>query len=165
MRRLNWCIRLLGTAIGFISFGLGGLFFAVVVVPLIWLFYRDPIKRARALRRAISRSFLLHVSVLKAFGVLVFAVNDPVRLGIAGVEDKLIVANHPTLLDVVFLVAFVENAACVVKDSLFQNFYVGFVIRMAGYVSNKDPDALIKSCKEVLKQRILNHANCIFDKC
>ncbi len=148
--RLNWCVRLFGTAVGFISFGLGGLFFAIFVVPTIWLCYRDPTQRGTRLRKAISVSFLLHVNILRAFGVLSYKVQDRARLGSRSSGDQLIIANHPTLLDVVFLVAFVDNAVCVVKDALFHNFYVGFVIRMAGYVSNKDPDALIVSCEEAL---------------
>ena len=114
--RFNWCIRLVGTAVGFISFGLGGLFFAVFGVPFIWLRHSDPGRRAVALRRAISRSFLLHVNVQRWFGVLVYSVSDRSRFSIDSRADQLIVANHPTLLDVVFLVAFVENAVCVVKE-------------------------------------------------
>ena len=150
--RLNWCIRLLGTAFGFVSFGVGGLIFTALIVPYIWLRHQNERARGVALRRAISRAFLMHVNALRAFGVLDYTISDRSRFAVTSTSDRIIVANHPSLMDVVFLVAFVENAVCVVKDSLFRNFYIGFAIRMAGYVSNKDPDTLIVSCKEALER-------------
>ena len=150
--RLDWCVRLVGTAVGFASFGLGGLVFAFFVVPWIWLRHRNAQDRSIVLRRAISSAFLLHVNTLRRFGVLSYRINEPQRLGREDFGGQLLVANHPTLLDVVFLVAFVDNAVCVVKDALFHNFFIGFVIRMAGYVSNRDPDAMIGACANALNR-------------
>ena len=138
-KRLNYLQRLFGTAMGFLSFGLGGLFFAVTVVPWVWLTNRSAHERAVALRRWISRGFRTHVNMLRSFGVLTYHWHNAERLNGAGI----VIANHPTLLDVVFLVGFIENAVCVVKAALFENFFIGFVIRTAGYVSNDDPERMI----------------------
>ncbi|WP_245395071.1 hypothetical protein [methane-oxidizing endosymbiont of Gigantopelta aegis] len=34
---------------------------------------------------------------------------------------QLIVANHPTLIDIVFLISRIPYACCIVKDSLWHN--------------------------------------------
>ena len=145
-KRLNWLQRLFGTAMGFASFGIGGLLFATTVVPWVWLTQRHPATRAIRLRKAISRAFRLHVNMLRAFGVLDYRLHNGDRLE----NSRIVIANHPTLLDVVFLVGFIENAVCVVKDSLFQTLFVGFVIRTAGYISNADPHTMIDDCTKAL---------------
>lgn len=147
-RRLNYLRRLIGTAVGFISFGLGGLAFGVLVIPWIWLRHRHNQQRGFALRHAISRSFRLHTNVLRVFGVLECRLHNSQRLR----GGQLIIANHPSLLDIVFLVGFVENAVCVVKDALFHNPWVGFVIRVANYVSNVDPENMISACQAALER-------------
>jgi len=147
-RQLNYIQRLFGTALGYVAFGLGGLTFAVMVVPWIWTAYREPTPRSLALRRAISRGFRLHVNLLRALGVLDYRVQHKERL----YPGQLIIANHPTLLDVVFMVGFIDNAVCVVKDGLFHNFWMGFVIRMANYVSSREPERMIEACTSALQR-------------
>jgi hypothetical protein len=44
----------------------------------------------------------------------------------------LIIANHPTLIDVVLIVAFTPAPTCVVKAALFEPF-LRRVLRAAGY--------------------------------
>lgn len=58
----------------------------------------------------------------------------------------LILANHPTLLDVVALIALIPNASCVVKQALWRNFFLGGVVRAADYLSNAQSDLLIDAC-------------------
>ncbi len=147
-RQLNCIQRLLGTALGYVTFGLGGMIFALVVVPWIWTQYREPTSRSLVLRRAISRSFRLHVNLLRTLGVLDYRVQYRERL----YPGQLIIANHPTLLDVVFLVGFIDNAVCVVKDGLLHNFWIGFVIRAANYVSSKEPERMIEACADALQR-------------
>ncbi len=144
--RLNYGQRLVGTAAGFLTFGAGGLVFAALIVPWVWASQRKGAARERALRRWISRAFRTHVNMLRAFGVLEYRLTgaDALRQG------RIVIANHPTLLDVVFLVGFIENATCVVKAGLFENFFIGRVIRIAGYVSNDDPERMIRACAQSL---------------
>jgi 1-acyl-sn-glycerol-3-phosphate acyltransferase len=56
----------------------------------------------------------------------------------------LVVANHPTLIDIVFLLALFEGADCVVKASAVRNPFWGLLVRAADYVSNEDPVALLE---------------------
>ena len=55
----------------------------------------------------------------------------------------IIVANHPTLIDVVFLLGIIPGASTVVKASLLKNPFTKAPIRASGYISNDvGPDAL-----------------------
>lgn len=141
--KLAYCWRLLGTGIGFVSFGIGSLVLGCLVAPSIFLLVKNPEKRAAAFRRAIHYCFRLHIGTLKFLGVLTYEVHGRAKLEQPGL---LLIANHPTLIDVVFLGGFVKDAVCVVKQSLFTNPYLGFVVRAANYVSNEDPEASIDAC-------------------
>src|SRR5262249_24449607 len=66
---------------------------------------------------------------------------------------RLIVANHPSLLDVVLLMALVPRAQCVVKKELWSDPYLGYVVRNAGYIRNDlEAGALLHACRMALAE-------------
>ena len=140
-RRLNYLWRIVATGFAFIIFGIGGLLLGLYFIPFIALYRNTPELRALKLRAYISRLFRLFVDSVALVGILEYRIHHIERIG----SGQLIVANHPTLLDVVFLVSFIPNAICVVKESLFHHPCIGFVIRNAHYVSNLDPQSSINA--------------------
>jgi 1-acyl-sn-glycerol-3-phosphate acyltransferase len=147
MRRLNYLWRLAATGFGFLVFSAGGLVLGALTVPVAALIERDRVRRARLIRRTVHVGFGLFIGMLRVLGVLTYEVH---RRHVLSDPGRLLIANHPTLLDVVFLVALVDDAVCVVKESLFSNFWLGHLIRAAGYVSNTDPVASIDDCVAAL---------------
>jgi 1-acyl-sn-glycerol-3-phosphate acyltransferase len=68
-----------------------------------------------------------------------------------GSGGKLIIANHPTLIDVVVLISLLPKSCCVVKDDLFRNPLLQGVMRATGYINNSVPaEQLLKNCRETL---------------
>ena len=70
------------------------------------------------------------------------------RLGLPG---QLVIANHPTLIDVVFIVAFTPAPTCVVKVAVFENPFMRLVVRAAGYIRNAPTDAMIAQAVGALR--------------
>lgn len=139
VQSLSYLWRLLATALAFGLFGLGGLVLRLVVFPLQSLWPGDPgWRRARA-RRTISRMFWLFTQFMYRSGILTFTVEGGERLGRPG---QLIIANHPSLIDVVLLIACIRDANCVVKQSLFHNPFTRGPVRAAGYLSNGSAEIL-----------------------
>lgn len=65
-------------------------------------------------------------------------------------RSLILIANHPSLLDAVMLLACFPNGTCVMKASLLNNPLYGVAARMAGYVSNAEPKKMIEdSCVEL----------------
>jgi 1-acyl-sn-glycerol-3-phosphate acyltransferase len=99
-------------------------------------------------RRLISRGLAGYLYFLKVFcSVRVdSSALDAVRLD----GPLIIVANHPSLLDAVVLLARLPRAVCVMKGSLRRNILFGPMARLSGYVSNDDPMTLIRqTCDEL----------------
>ena len=110
--------RLLATAASFALFGLGGLCLRLVVFPVLgWLPGDAQTHRQRA-RQIVSWLFWCFVRFMARTGVLTYEIQGPERLGRPG---QMIIANHPSLIDVVFLIGLVRHANCVVKQSLWDN--------------------------------------------
>jgi 1-acyl-sn-glycerol-3-phosphate acyltransferase len=135
--------RVLGTGASFALFGVGGVLLWLVVFPLLALFVRDPARRARIARRLVHRSFGGFMRFMRGVGVLTFEVSGGERLRRDGL---LVLANHPTLIDIVFLVSLLPNADCVVRSGLARNPFTRGPINATGYVSNADGAALIEDC-------------------
>lgn len=135
--------RVLATGLSFALFGLGGLVLRVIVFPLLLLCVRDPELRVRAARATIRLSFRAFVGIMNGLGVLRYEVHGLDKLDRAG---QLILANHPTLIDTVFLMAFVRNADCIVKGGLWNNPFTGGPVRAAGYVCNDRGPELVEDC-------------------
>lgn len=134
--RVPRVVSVVVVAIAVAGFWCGAVVMARVVVPLIRLTHRDPSEHRRVCQRVVSACFRIFLGGLDRLGVFrVRAEEAPV----AG--PCVLVANHPTLLDVVAILAHVENACCVVKAPLMNNPLVGPLLTACGHISVAGGDA------------------------
>ena len=68
------------------------------------------------------------------------------------IKGNIIVANHPTLIDVVLLVSFVPNCICVVKNGLAKNFFIKNIIRGVYLVNDENPEDFLKKGSDILSK-------------
>ncbi|MCK9800479.1 1-acyl-sn-glycerol-3-phosphate acyltransferase [Pseudomonas chlororaphis] len=140
--------RLLATAASFALFGLGGLCLRLVIFPLLGCLPGNVEAHRRRARKTISQLFWLFIRFMARTGVLTYDVQGAEKLGRPG---QMIIANHPSLIDVVFLIGLVRNANCVVKQSLWQNPFTRGPVREAGYVSNDGSMDMLDAASQALK--------------
>ncbi len=144
--RLNYVWRLFATGLSFFVFGVGGLIIALTLLPTVWLLRRDPVARRKLGKRCIQVLFRLFIEMMRVLGVLRYRMEGFERL--RGRSGLLVVANHPSLIDVIFLVAFIQDADCVVKRALKRNPATFGPITAAGYLINQGADELMRACAE-----------------
>ncbi|SDG59736.1 1-acyl-sn-glycerol-3-phosphate acyltransferases [Pseudomonas benzenivorans] len=142
-----YCWRLIATALSFALFGVGGVLLRVLVFPLLALLPGSPTLRRSRARAVVSRTFLLFIQFMFRSGVLTYAVEGAERLGRPG---QLVIANHPSLIDVVVLIAFIRDANCVVKQSLWDNPCMRGPIRAAEYISNSGSLDMLEEAADAL---------------
>lgn len=130
-------------ATAFMLFGIGAVALAIALFPL---------SRAAALagaepdlfaQRAIARAFGFFVWIGRGLGLWTVEVEGVERLAAPG---QLIVANHPTLMDVVFLLAYVPQSDCVVKEAAFRNPALAGIVRAANYIRNDGGAEAVSAC-------------------
>ena len=150
-RRLGRVWRALRTGLAFAVFGILGLALGLVVFPLVrW--------RARgATADVIERRCQRHVyGIFRAFTALLRGLRLA-EIRIRGAEQllapgTLVVANHPTLLDVVLIGACMPQLDCVVKKEAWSNPFMRHVVSATGYVPNDLGEAVIDACAERLRR-------------
>ncbi len=146
--RGNRLWRVLATGLSFLAFGVGGVLFGLLAFPALNIGVRDEARRRRLARKLVQRSFAFHIELMRVLGVLTYEIRGRERLQRDGL---LVLANHPTLIDVVFLVSLLPNADCVVKSAVARNPFMRGPVRAAGYVSNDDGAGLVEDCIAAVK--------------
>ncbi len=141
--------RLVGTALSFLLFGVFGLLLGLAVLPLLRLLLRSPQARRRRSAQLVSLAFRCFIRFMRGVGVMTYELRGRERLGRPG---QLIVANHPSLVDVVFLIGFTPFAGCVVKAAMWRNPFTRGVATAAGYVRNFPTDAMIEGAAAALRE-------------
>ncbi|WP_454831035.1 lysophospholipid acyltransferase family protein [Pseudoxanthomonas wuyuanensis] len=143
LERLNYAWRVFGTGLSFLAFGGGGLLLRVLAIPPLQWFVRNPQRRQRWARKLVQLSFASHVGLMCGLRLMTYEVRNRERLQRDGL---LILANHPTLIDVVLLVSLLPNADCVVKSAVASNPFMRGPVRAAGYIANDDGAGLVDDC-------------------
>ena len=99
-------------------------------------------------RRAIALGFRGYIWFLRTACSCRFDLAELDRLRDQG--PLIIAANHPSLLDAVLIVSRLPNAVCVMKASLLDNPLIGAAARLAGYIRNDAPLAMVLNARAAL---------------
>lgn len=145
---LNRGWRLLATAVAFTSFGLGGIVLGMTVFPALMLVTRDADRLRHRSQRIVSLAFATFVWWMKTLGLLSYEIRGRDKLQAPG---QLIIANHPSLIDVVFLISLIRHTDCVIKQPLLHNPFTRWATRSAGYIGNSESAQLVEQCSSALR--------------
>lgn len=106
--------------------------------------------RQPLLQGLISRIFRVFLAGCVACGLM--------RLDLAGLDrvngqhGLLLVANHPSMIDVFLVISRVRQAICLMKASLTANVFLAGGAHLAGYISNRHADVMIRRAVEAVGQ-------------
>jgi 1-acyl-sn-glycerol-3-phosphate acyltransferase len=147
-RRLDIGWRLFGTGFSFFCFGIGAIVISMTVFPLISLLSPRRELRRRRIQRAMRQVMRLFVWLMKTLGVISCEVHGAEKLRRPG---QLVIANHPSLIDVVILITLMPEVDCIVKQALWRNPFLRWPVVWAGYIPNRDPENLVDECAAALR--------------
>lgn len=148
-QRLNFLWRFVATSFCYFLFGAGGIVMSLTVFPLLALCSKDKGLHSKRVRSVICHTFKLYLSMIKFMGILSITARGIERL--KNMQGKLIICNHPSLLDVVIIMSHINNVQCLVKSKLWLNPFVGRIVKAAGYIPNDiDPQSFLQQCKQML---------------
>ncbi|WP_228729923.1 lysophospholipid acyltransferase family protein [Shewanella avicenniae] len=134
----------------YIAFGVGGLLSSVTVLPLLKYWPGTPEQRIKRVQKAVHVMFRGFVKMLTAAKVV--KVSARCREQLRNAESMVVIANHPTLIDVVVLISLMPNAGCIVKQGLWRNPFMRGVLSAAGYIPNRAAELLLQDCQQVLQR-------------
>ena len=145
--RIDWLWRVLATGHCFALLFGGGFLLAISALPITRWLGRTPEEKDARARRLIHHTFRFYLWQMQALGLMTLAIHG--RENLAQARGKLVVANHPSLLDVVILISLLPDCDCIVKGSLRRSLVSG-VIRATGYTDNSNGDTMLARCTRSL---------------
>ena len=150
--KLDFLRRFLATTLGFILFGVAGLIFRLVLLP--YTRKQEPHEHAIQLkvRCWLGNVWAGFVRYCLWSGVFDVTYHGFEKLGRKG---QLIVANHPSLLDVVLILSKVKHLNCVVKQDLLKNPVLVAPMQVSGFIPNTESEEVLEKCHDVLQKEAL----------
>ena len=133
----------------YLFFGVGSVILALLVFPWIRVFVHPKEKFQIEARKFVSASFRMFTNVMRGLGVLKLECGD--KKAWRNIHGKIIIANHPSILDFVFIMSLVPNANCIVRGGLTKTVLAG-VIKQCYIVNSLDFDELCRLCKQTIDE-------------
>lgn len=120
--------------VNYLAFGGFGAVLAYILLPLRLLGIRDPRARTLAAQDLMHVWMRRYFVFARALGVVRSTYPPPLSLG-PGDGPAVIIANHPSLLDVVFVMGAIPRVTSVAKNSWMRSPLVGRMLRACGHIS------------------------------
>lgn len=130
----------------FLAFGVGGLVLGCIFFPPLMLF-----RARRAMRALVRACYRLFVWAARMTGMIRMVVLPEDRARFAAMRGRVVAASHPTLIDVVILLALLPDTTAVAKAAAGRNFFYSRVVN-AAFLVNDDPRRVLDEAKELLSR-------------
>jgi 1-acyl-sn-glycerol-3-phosphate acyltransferase len=128
--------RTLFTGAAFVFFFTGGALLSYLVLPLVHAWPGAPAERSRRCRLLVGRAWVFFHDYMRIVSIVRY---DPRATRLDVPEGPFVlVANHPTLVDVTALVATFPNIAIVAKAAMFRSPLVGRLLRLCDHIRSDD---------------------------
>lgn len=132
----------------FLFFGIGTFIIVLFCWPILRLVWHDKQKFKHNGRIFIAGILNFFVQVLHILRISRYQVDEKEKL--RNLKSCVVVANHPSLLDVIYTFAFVRNADCIIKAGLKSSPVAGIVRPL--YIANDgDWDTMVQEAKKSLE--------------
>ena len=128
----------------FLAFGVGGLVLGCVLFPPLMLF-----RARRAMRALVRGCYRLFVWAARMTGMIRVALSPEDRAQFKAMRGRVVVASHPTLIDVVILLALLPDTTAVAKAAAGRNFFYSRVVN-AAFLVNDNPLRVLEEAKDLL---------------
>lgn len=135
----------------FVIFGLICLIGNLLFIPLILLRLHRFSLVQNLSRDIVCFSWRFFLWCAKILGVLSYEYSGFDDSRILAVNSRIFIANHPSLLDVVLIIAKIRRINCVVKSDLCKNPFLFAAIKASGYIPNTANESLLQNSLSVLK--------------
>lgn len=151
MAKIRYIRRVLVKLFCFAFFGICSLILAILLFPIMHcLSGFSETKFKKMVRKFNHRYFIFFVKIATILGAIRLTVEN--KEALENIRSKVVIANHPSLFDVVILFSLIPNADCIVKGELIQNKFISLIIKNL-YIPNNIPfDEQLEQAKKSMEE-------------
>ena len=126
-------------------FGIGALFIGLVLFPVLALFL-DENKRRKHYAEIIHKSWKFFIWVIEVTKVIGVRING----NLSDIRGKIVVASHPSLIDIILLIGQMPNSLCLAKKELLKNPIMRNIVKSLYIINDTDPEIFKKDAINAL---------------
>lgn len=132
-QRLARAYRIVATGFSFAVFGIGAIIIALILQVSVFPLPIARAKKQRIARCCIWRGSRFYINMMRGLGLLTYSFEGTID---QSTSNTLIVANHPSLLDAIFILSAMPDINCIAKAALCKNLFTRGIFALAGYIPN-----------------------------
>ena len=148
MNKLGQFRNIVGKLVCFAYFGLSSVFASFIIFPLIQVFIREKKVRYNAKMAVVRGHFSLFISLM--FWLAHYKIDTSAMQKYKDMRSTVVVANHPSLIDIVVLISAVPRPDCIVAGRLFNNFWIRKIVGQLFVDSFANAEELLERCRKSL---------------
>ncbi|MCR5723934.1 MAG: 1-acyl-sn-glycerol-3-phosphate acyltransferase [Treponema sp.] len=142
--------HILAKILSFVIFGAGSLVISFIVFPILKLLFPSRQRFSRAGHHFISfmfRFFIRFMTIIRAARL-----TCPDRKELRTLHSCVIVANHPSLLDVVMLISLLPDADCIVNSYLTGFNILHIIVRQLYIPASDSHEEIMQKSVDAIKR-------------
>lgn len=136
--------RIFATGLSFAIFGIGGVLLTALLIPILIVTRDTPVRRKYG-KKLLKKAFQSFLWGMQFLGVMEFKARN---LDLLQPGRRLVLANHPSLIDAVILISLIENPNGIIKSSLLNNPSMFGLAKISGLICNVEGPELIRKSIE-----------------
>jgi 1-acyl-sn-glycerol-3-phosphate acyltransferase len=141
-----------GKSLSYFLFVVGAIVLVTAVYPTICLFVHPAQRARRALRHSTSATFRLFHLFMWSMGLTTIRISREDRAKLKTLTSTVVVANHPSLLDITVLLSLIPNGDCIVNAKLFTIPVVRHVVSRLFIPNSLDFQEILDACGRSLDE-------------
>lgn len=128
-------------------FAAGATVIGWIIFPILSIRLRG-CERRKAFANIVRKSWQIFVKIMEKTNIV--RVYSDENLG--KIRSKIVVASHPSFLDIVFLISLIPNSLCLAKKELLFNPFMRNIVKSLYIINDLDTEVFKKSAKEALDE-------------
>ncbi len=145
-------IRLWRSFLGVLSFsvfGLGAGVISFVIFPYIYFVWPEN-EQKKAYSEVVHRAWNFFIRLLIKIKIIDIEIPDKEKL--KNLSGKIIVANHPTFIDIVILIGLIPNSTCLAKKATLKNPFFRNIVKSIYIINDIDLEKLKEDSAKYLSE-------------
>ena len=129
-------------------FGTGAIIINYLVFPWISVFVKKE-RRKQNYCKVVHNTWNFFCKLMQKAGAIKIVLENPEEF--SKIKGKIIVANHPSFIDIVLIIGLLPDTVCIAKKELKKNIVMGNIVKSVHLINDEDNDELLKESSEILK--------------